>query len=81
MQRSRRPCPAHPQVPGLSEYLELVPLEPESLRSEVASLMAADFGVPAGDAIEVHPGVFRREWTKAAVELDCRDLSSSFDFH
>lgn len=45
MQRSRRPCPAHPQVPGLSEYLELVPLEPESLRSEVASLMAADFAL------------------------------------
>jgi hypothetical protein len=45
------------------------------------ALMAADFGKPAGDALEVHPGVFRREWTKATVELDCHDLSSSFDFH
>ena len=44
-------------------------------------IMAADFGKPAGDALEVHPGVFRREWTKATVELDCRDLSSSFNFN
>ena len=43
--------------------------------------MAADYGEPAGDAIEVHPGVFRREWSKATVELDCGSLASSFRFH
>lgn len=45
------------------------------------SLMSADFGQPAGEAIEVHPGVFRREWSKATIELDCKVLSSSFIFY
>ena len=45
------------------------------------ALLAADFGEPSGDALEAHPGVFRRAWSKATIELDCRDLSSSFAFH
>ena len=44
-------------------------------------LMGSDFGQPVGDALEVHPGVFRRQWSKATIELDCSDLSSSFKFH
>ena len=45
------------------------------------AIMDVDFGTPMGDGIEVHPEVFRREWSKATVTLDCRDLSSTFDFH
>ena len=43
--------------------------------------MGSDFGQPTGDALELHPGVFRREWSKATIGLDCSTLSSSFDFH
>ena len=45
------------------------------------ALMDADFGVPVTDGVEVHPGVFRREWSKATISLDCATLASSFDFH
>jgi hypothetical protein len=44
-------------------------------------IMSADFGVPAGDALELHPGVFQRTWTKATVGLNCKTLAASFDFH
>ena len=36
---------------------------------------------PTADALEVHPGLFRREWSKATIELDCKSLRSSFTFH
>ena len=44
-------------------------------------LMAADFGEPRAMAQEIHPGFFRREWSKATVALDCKDLSASFELH
>ena len=43
-------------------------------------LMDVDFGVPLADGIEVHPGVFRREWSRATISLDCSTLASSFVF-
>ena len=45
------------------------------------SIMAADFGEPTADAIEVHPGVFRREWSKATIQIDCNTATPSFEFH
>ena len=46
----------------------------------MASIFRHAFGQPTADALEVHPGVFRREWTKATVTLDCSNLNSTFDF-
>ena len=40
-------------------------------------LLAADFGTPLGPGKETKPGVFTREWSKVAVELDCNAWVSS----
>ena len=38
---------------------------------ELPPLLRQDFGAPLARAAEVAPGVFRREWTKATVQMDC----------
>lgn len=40
--------------------------------------MDDDYGTPVGYCKEAAPGVFRREWTKADVELDCNTYAARF---
>jgi hypothetical protein len=42
-------------------------------------LLNADYGEPVGLCAETAPGsgVFRRQWTRATVEMDCADWTAS----
>eukprot|EP01049_Picozoa_sp_SAG25_P007996 SAG25_NODE_690_length_5919_cov_13.007045_6_plen_70_part_00 len=44
------------------------------------ALLDCDFGVPLAPGIEAHPGIFRRDWSRATITLDCATLASSFTF-
>ena len=37
-----------------------------------------DYGVPLGDAQEVSPNVFSRNWSNCTISLDCNTFSSNF---
>ena len=40
-----------------------------------------DYGVPLGKAVEEPAGFWRREWSKATVELDCHSYTASIVMH
>lgn len=47
---------------------------------EVPPLLHADYGAPLGRAQEITEGVFRREFTKAAVQMDCNSYTPTITF-
>lgn len=59
------PEPAHGQLPPL----------PHGVPRPTA--LDVDYGEPSGLCVEATTGVFRREWSKASVELDCNSFEAS----
>jgi hypothetical protein len=46
---------------------------------EWSNLYDIDFGVPVDRCTEIHPGVFRRQWSKYNVTLDCNSGDSGWN--
>ena len=54
-------------------------VHPASMGMDDGQLLNADYGEPVGLCAETAPGsgVFRRQWTRATVEMDCADWTAS----